>query len=371
MSAHATPADVLAGNAPWCVAHARAEDFAAAMPAGCVDLLWLDPPYFRVKDEAWDRAWRGARNFLAWVADLADEWRRILAPDGSVYVWASAEMAGRVETILGDRFEVLNHVVWVKREGWHEKQEKEAQRAYFPQTERVIFAEHLPAANVPTPSVDGLPFARWITERRTAAGLSQAALDVAIGRVRSADPSRGTGITCRWEEGTCVPSAEDFARIATACGVGADEFAGLLAAHASMRGAQESARAEYEARRRPFAVARGVPTTDVWEYETVRPDPRKHPCEKPVEMLRDVVRASSRPGAVVADLFGGSFRMGEVALSEGRRRYLGCDADPHWASVGVARCAAAESGTVAAVPSRKGKPADERQPLLFATGGAR
>jgi hypothetical protein len=59
----------------------------------------------------------------------------------------------------------------------------------------------------------------------------------------------------------------------------------------------------------------------------------------------------------------------EVALSEGRR-YIGCDADEHWARVGVERARAAERGTVAAVPSRRAKAqrGDEALPLF---GGAR
>jgi DNA modification methylase len=84
-------------------------------------------------------------------------------------------------------------------------------------------------------------------------------------------------------------------------------------------------------------------------------------------MLRDVVLASSRPSDVVCEFFGGSFRMAEAALSHGRR-YIGCDMDPHWASVGVERARAAERGTLAMVPARQSKPADARQPSLF--GGA-
>lgn len=81
-------------------------------------------------------------------------------------------------------------------------------------------------------------------------------------------------------------------------------------------------------------------------------------------MLADVVLCSSRPNDVVCEFFGGSFRMAEVALSHGRR-YLGCDADEHWASVGKARVSAALSGTVAPVPARKPRERDTRQAELF------
>ena len=39
---------------------------------------------------------------------------------------------------------------------------------------------------------------------------------------------------------------------------------------------------------------------------TVQFYPGKHPCEKPADMLQQIISASSRPGDVVADFFAGS-----------------------------------------------------------------
>ncbi|MDS1578706.1 site-specific DNA-methyltransferase, partial [Escherichia coli] len=47
--------------------------------------------------------------------------------------------------------------------------------------------------------------------------------------------------------------------------------------------------------------------------------PGKHPCEKPADMLRQIITASSRPGDVVADFFMGSGSTIKAALSLGRR----------------------------------------------------
>ena len=343
MSAAATPADVLAGTARSHVALARCEDFAASLPDGSVNLLWLDPPYFRVVDEAWDRAWKTEADFLAWLRGVVREAARVLAPNGSLYLFASPLMSGRVECIARESMEVLNHLVWVKRQGWHAKADEDAIRGYFPQTERVIFAEH----RAPGES----PMSAAIRTARESASLTRSALDVAIGRASTADPTRGTGLVYRWEEGSSVPTREDFAAVMRACRCDRSDYAETVALTAKAR--------------RHFDASRGGPTTDVWEYDTVSPAPSKHPCEKPAAMLRDVVLASSRPGDVVCEFFGGSFRMAETALSLGRR-YIGCDADPHWAAVGVDRARAAERGTLAMVPAREAKPVDARQPSLFA-----
>jgi len=41
--------------------------------------------------------------------------------------------------------------------------------------------------------------------------------------------------------------------------------------------------------------------TDVWTHKPVQSYPGKHLCEKPADMLEQIINASSRPGDVVAD----------------------------------------------------------------------
>ncbi len=118
------------------------------MPDNSVDLIATDPPYFRVKNEEWDRRWDSADEFIAWIGELAVEWHRLLRPNGSLYCFASPRMAARVEVEIGRRCEVLNSIIWRKEIGRHNASCKEALRAFFPQTERVIFAEHFSADNM-------------------------------------------------------------------------------------------------------------------------------------------------------------------------------------------------------------------------------
>jgi adenine-specific DNA-methyltransferase len=119
-----------------------------AMPDNSVDLIATDPPYFRVKGEAWDNQWESADRFLAWMGELAEQWQRILRPNGSLYVFASPKMASRVECEIAKRFAILNNLIWVKDSAIHRRACKEELRAFFPQTERIIFAEHFGADNM-------------------------------------------------------------------------------------------------------------------------------------------------------------------------------------------------------------------------------
>ncbi|WP_224505204.1 site-specific DNA-methyltransferase, partial [Escherichia coli] len=72
---------------------------------------------------------------------------------------------------------------------------------------------------------------------------------------------------------------------------------------------------EYKSLRRYFSVSAAVPYTDVWTYKPVQYYPGKHPCEKPADMLWQIINASSRPGDLVADFFMGSGSTIKAALS--------------------------------------------------------
>jgi adenine-specific DNA-methyltransferase len=55
------------------------------LPDASVDAVVTDPPYYRVKDEDWDRQWDDPSAFLAWLNQVAEQWQRVLKPNGSLY----------------------------------------------------------------------------------------------------------------------------------------------------------------------------------------------------------------------------------------------------------------------------------------------
>lgn len=75
----------------------------------------------------------------------------------------------------------------------------------------------------------------------------------------------------------------------------------------------------------PEKAARGKLPTDTW-WHTIVPtngsEKTGYPTQKPLGILRRVVQASSRPGALVLDFFAGSGTTGAAALSLGRRFIL-------------------------------------------------
>ncbi|HCN7969992.1 TPA: site-specific DNA-methyltransferase [Escherichia coli] len=93
----------------------------------------------------------------------------------------------------------------------------------------------------------------------------------------------------------------------------------LVSAYSELNRQYASLLEEYKSLRRYFSVSVAVPYTDVWTHKPVQYYPGKHPCEKPADMLRQIITASSRPGDLVADFFMGSGSTIKAALSLGRR----------------------------------------------------
>ncbi len=87
----------------------------------------------------------------------------------------------------------------------------------------------------------------------------------------------------------------------------------------------------------PDKAARGKLPTDTWWMTIVPTAGRErtgYPTQKPVALVERIVRASSRPGDLVADFFCGSGTTGVAAHRSGRR-YLLVDSSPE--AIGITR----------------------------------
>lgn len=112
-------------------------DVLPKIPDNSVDLIATDPPYFRVKKNAWDNQWPDAESFLSWLDDVVYHFHRILKPSGSIYLFCSPQLSGETELLIKQRFDVLNHIVWAKPSGMFMRHCKEKLRSFAPKTERI------------------------------------------------------------------------------------------------------------------------------------------------------------------------------------------------------------------------------------------
>jgi site-specific DNA-methyltransferase (adenine-specific) len=91
----------------------------------------------------------------------------------------------------------------------------------------------------------------------------------------------------------------------------------------------------------PEKAARGKTPTDVWWHTIVSPTGKEktgYPTQKPLGLLRRIVRVHSSPGGRLLDFFAGSGSFGEAAAREGRDVVL-VDSSPEAVAVMAERLA--------------------------------
>lgn len=322
-------------------------------PDHSVSLVLTDPPYHATKKQNiyGDTAFAEDQHYLEWMAKYATEWRRVLRPNGSLFCFCDSSMAGRIEVLLSQNFNVLSHLVWTKPndpgfDGWKGKMKKEALRQWYPHSERILFAE---------PAVEGnlhrSPFAQFLRDVRKQAGLSMHQLTAAIGAHGKVNHG---GAVSNWEDGRNTPSREQYEKMRTALlATGKVEFMPI-----------------YEDVIRPFTMDASKEFTDVWTFPSVRPYKGKHPAEKPAAMLEHAIEATTFVGDIVLDCFGGGGSTALAALKL-KRRAIAIEIEPDWAIEIASRVDAnckeesLPAPTISSEPLRRLRP---RQLALSLTG---
>jgi len=294
------------------------------LPANSINLIYTDPPYFKVKDEPWDNQWENPAKFIDWIGKLCQEWQRILKPNGSLYVFASPKMAARVECKVGEYFDIVNRITWSKPgQCYAEKYGPENFRGYVEMSEILIFAEHFGSDNIAKGEAgygakcDELrgflfePLRSWFKNKIDENGLNHKLINQAIGSCTS-----GGGMASHYFGDTgqfSLPTESMYKKLQKAYPLIFDRE------YDDLKREYDDLKREYEDLRRPFQVTSEVPYTDVWDFPTVGYYEGKHPCEKPIEMSRHVIAASSRPGDIVLDCFGGSCHVADACIQLGRK----------------------------------------------------
>jgi adenine-specific DNA-methyltransferase len=317
--------------------HGDCREVLPSLGDGSIGVVFTDPPYFRVKGDWWDRQWDDDAAFLGWLGSCADDWRRALASNGSLYCFASPRMSARVEVMLRDRFHVLNRVRWVKQHGWHQKADPEAQRRYLTPWEEIVFAEQFgqdteaggefTAAEAQLRESVFEPLRAWMADELAATGWAKGDLNEAMGFApHGMADSRYFGRS-QWQ----MPTAEHYETIQRITG-------GFRREYDHLRAEYDRLRAEYEHLRRPFNTA-DTQHTDVWDFAPVMAVDGKHPCEKPLPLIRHALTLSHRADLPpILDPFMGSGATLRAAKDLGRHA-IGVEIEERYCEIAAKRCA--------------------------------
>ncbi|KAK6054827.1 DNA (cytosine-5-)-methyltransferase [Cooperia oncophora] len=236
--------------------------------------------------------------------------------------------------MMRERFNVLNHIIWAKPSGRWNGCNKGKPAGVFPGNRAHSVCLNIIRGHTSLKS-DGYaakgrelkqhvmaPLISYFRDARESLGITSKQIAEATGKKNMASHWFGTS---QWQ----LPNEADYSKLqALFARVAAEKHQRgeleqphhqLVSTYSELNRQYASLLEEYKSLRRYFSVSAVVPYTDVWTHKPVQYYPGKHPCEKPADMLRQIITASSRPGDLVADFFMGSGSTIKAALSLGRR----------------------------------------------------
>ena len=261
------------------------------LPSRCVDLVILDPPYWKVVNEEWDHQWRTEADYRAWCACWIAELGRVCKRSASVWLFGYVRNLIRVfSDFEAAGFEFRQEVTIDKGMRSVAGRKTSAYKQFPNTTETVFFFVY-----------DAKPHIRQLLqERQKATGLTTKEINRRLG-VKSG----GGGMWSLYAGDNImaqIPTQEMWGRLESALGFDApDDLKGFT-----------------------FNSQMGL--SNVWTDIDFYSEKRIHRTQKPFKLIERIVISSSLPGHVVLDPFAGSGVTAVVARATGRK-FVSFDAD--------------------------------------------
>ena len=263
--------------------------FLPTVKTGSVDLSILDPPYFRVLGENWDRQWRTEVEYREWASGWIREVCRVTRLGGCVYLF------GYVNTLLQlvplfDGFDLRQQIVVTKGLRSISGRNTKPYKMFPVVTEHIAFLVK-----------NSKPYIRkLLLERQKVLGLTSKEINNRLGM-----KSNGGGVWSLYTGENIlaqVPTRELWEKLTDVLKL----------------------TVPYERIAMTFHLTKGL--TDVWDDIDFYSERRIHRAQKPRTLIRRLIDASTDRGDTILDPFLGSGTTW-IEADIARRWCLGCERD--------------------------------------------
>ena len=274
-----------------------------------VNLIIADFPYFEVKGE-FDFIWKDFNEFLEWVEICAKEFKRILADNGSLYVYGHAKKIAYKQIIFDKYFNLENHLIWDKIDTQARKG-VEYFRSFAPVKEHILFYSN------EIVNIEGLCVNN--TREYIRNEILKAKGKIVFKEINKVlgTATNGGGVA------SAVLSLEK-----TVPAMITEEHYKLLQEWLNSNSSGEYLKKDYEDLRRPFNNDK---FTDVLSFiqEVNITGKYNHPTQKPPKLTKALIETSSRQNDLVYIPFGGSGTELEQCQVL-NRKYIGSEIEPKY-----------------------------------------
>ena len=259
------------------------------LPDRSIDLIILDPPYWKVIQQKWDYQWRTEEDYQKWCLKWLPEIARVIKLSGSLYLFGYLRnLFYLYEPIINLGFNFRQQIIidkGIKAIGGR------ATKGYkmFPNvTESLLFFIY-----------DSRPFIKqFLKQRQKELGLTALEINNRLGV-----KANGGGMWSLYTGNNIlaqVPTEQMWEKL--------QEILEFNYPHKDISAT--------------FNIEMGV--TDVWNDLDFYQEKRLHPTQKPVKLMERIIRASSQEKMIVLDPFMGSGATAIACLNL-NRHYIGIE----------------------------------------------
>jgi len=299
------------------------------LPEKSVNLFIIDPPYYRVKgDFDFVLTWG---EWLKLHEGLAVECKRVMAENGTLFLWGHAKNIAYQQIIFDKHFNLENNLIWEKIECQTKRQDFEQARCFAPVTERVLMygsksETYLTELGLINNDFQNYSTIReWIKTEREKIPHSLIYLNKHIfGYENGKDGVAGNKLSpfkANWQ----FPDGENYNKIKDWCR--ANGYDAFQRDYTNLRQEYEHLRQEYEHFRRPFFNTDKLTDVLFFSQESHITTDYDHETKKPEGLTTALIETCSRPGDLVCAPFAGSGTECAMAAKLGRR-WIGFDNVP-------------------------------------------
>lgn len=267
-----------------------------------VNLIIADPPYFEVKGE-FDFVWKSFTEYLDFMEQQAQLYKRVLADNGTIYLYGDAKNIAYVQVIFDRYFNLINNLVWDKG-SFMGLEESDGLNSFAPCTERILMYEH------------GDDYHDNV---RISIKLIQDYLNKITTRDELAEKFLVNGI-CKNIE-SAKQNANNILKQSSHKPQFITEYQYSLIDNTNKK-PYEELRKQYEELRRPFNNVFKHQEIIRYDNEAAKSQKYDHETVKPEKLTRALIQTSSRPNDIVCVPFAGSGTECAMAAKE-KRLFVG------------------------------------------------
>ena len=302
-----------------------------------VQLVIIDPPYYKIKKDEWDNQWKSFEEYLDWIEEVSLEIKRVLKDNGSFYIFGDDERIAHIQVRLDKHFTFLNHLVWYKPNNMPIKYAHN-HRKFCPVSERILFysvrkgktgLQYIEEKYIKPKNPMGL----YLSSEIKRSGKSR----LEIAKLFLSKTGGLTGCVSNWINGDNFPLKEQYETMRDYLNESGEykylrkEYKYLRKEYEDLRKEYEDLRKEYEDLRRPFNFQKGI-------YEIIsipiitQKENTEHSTTKPQKLIDIFVKASSNRGDLVLDCFMGSGTTAK-ACKYSLRNFIGFEIDQKYIEI--------------------------------------